>query len=321
MDTSASQVFIEDLKHFLTEPNAFRSVIILIVALLIAYWASRFLALGVVKIAQIVATRSDNESNELRATRLRQTETYLSIAVAVIRMVVVAIVGYFAWRMLSPFAGASSAANGIAAIGAGTFFALIAGQTVGIVLRDLTAGAVMITEGWYKIGDFVKVEPFGDVAGVVERFTLRATKLRALNGEVIWVHNQNISSVHITPKGVRTLAVDVFVRDKEKGTDAIKRVIRAIPKGKTMLARPLKITHTDQWGDNRWRITVTGQTAPGREWLIERFFVEAVNDLDANVEYKDRLLALPAMSRYADEAADRSFKRAVRVKQEEEHHK
>ena len=117
MDTSASQVFIEDLKHFLTEPNAFRSVIILIVALLIAYWASRFLALGVVKIAQIVATRSDNESNELRATRLRQTETYLSIAVAVIRMVVVAIVGYFAWRMLSPFAGASSAANGIAAIG------------------------------------------------------------------------------------------------------------------------------------------------------------------------------------------------------------
>ena len=216
------------------------------------------------------------------------------------------------------FASDNQAANGIAAIGAGTVFVVIAGQTIGLILRDLTTGSVMITEGWYKIGDFVKIEPFADVSGVVEQFNLRSTKLRALNGEIIWVHNQQVMAAHVTPKGVRTLAVDVFVRDKEKGLESIKKIISAIPKGKTMLAKPLKITETEEWGENRWRITVVGQTAPGREWLIEKFFVEAVLDLDDGKVGKDKLIALPPMPRYADEAANRHFKRAVRVQQEQE---
>jgi small conductance mechanosensitive channel len=176
----------------------------------------------------------------------------------------------------------------------------------------------MITEGWYKIGDFVKIEPFLDVSGVVERFTLRSTKLRSLNGEVIWIHNQQIQAAHVTPHGLRTLAVDIFVRDRDKGTEAIKKIISAIPKGKTMLAKPLRIVGTDEWGSNRWRITVLGQTAPGREWLIETFFVQAVINLDEGKKGSEKLLALPPMPRYADETAERQFKRAVRVKQEDD---
>lgn len=307
--------FFDDLEKLLLSPNAFRSVMILIVSLVIAYWLSKFLARALIRIAQAIAVRSDEESDELRATKLRQTETYLGVAAAVVRALVVVIVGYIAWRLLSPFS-ASSAANSIAAIGAGTFFALIAGQTLGIVLRDLTAGAVMITEGWYKVGDFVKFEPYGDVAGVVERFTLRSTRIRALNGEIIMIHNQNITGVHVTPRGLRTIAVDVFVRDKTRGTEVIKKIISAIPKGKTMLAKPLRITKTEEWGDNRWRITVIGQTAPGREWLIEKFFVEALIDSDTDKPAKERLLSFPPMPRNADQDADRRFRRAVRVVQE-----
>ena len=69
--------------------------------------------------------------------------------------------------MLSPFS-ATNMSSSAAAIGAGAFFVVIAGQTVGIILRDLTAGSIMITEGWFKIGDFIKIEPFWDVSGVVE---------------------------------------------------------------------------------------------------------------------------------------------------------
>lgn len=316
-NSSFPDSFIQDAYELFVLPNAFRSILILMIALVAAYWLSKFLARGIVRIAQAVAVRSDNESNELRATRLRQTETYLSIGVAFVRALVVAVVGYLAWRALSPFA-TNETANGAAAIGASAFFIVIAGQTIGLVLRDITTGSIMITEGWYKIGDFIKVEPFIDVAGVVERFTLRSTKLRALNGEIIWIHNQQIMAAHVTPHGVRTLAVDVFVRDKDKGIDAITKIISAIPKGKTMLAKPLKITETEEWGPSRWRITVTGQTAPGREWLIENFFVEAIKDLDDGKVGKDKLVALPPMPRYADEAANRHFKRAVRVQQEQE---
>jgi small conductance mechanosensitive channel len=318
-NNSGTSPFDEVIEWF-TTPNAFRSVVILIASLIIAYWLSRFLAQGMIRIAQIIAVRSDNESDDTRVMRLRQTETYLSIATAIVRAFAVLIVGFVAWQLLSPFAS-NGAVSSVAAIGAGTFFALIAGQTIGIVLRDLTAGAVMITEGWYKIGDFIKIEPYGDVSGVVERFTLRATRLRALNGEVIIVHNQTIMGVHVTPNGVRTIAVDVFVRDKERGTEAIKKIISAIPKGKTMLAKALRITKTEEWGENRWRITVVGQTAPGREWLIEKFFVEALVDLDTDKTGHDRLLVLPPMPRNADEMADKRFRRAVRVAQEHEHNR
>ena len=146
-NSSFPNSFIQDAYELFVLPNAFRSILILMIALVAAYWLSKFLARGIVRIAQAVAVRSDNESNELRATRLRQTETYLSIGVAFVRALVVAVVGYLAWRALSPFA-TNETANGAAAIGASAFFIVIAGQTIGLVLRDITTGSIMITEGW-----------------------------------------------------------------------------------------------------------------------------------------------------------------------------
>ena len=319
METNAEiSSVIDDLKEFLSSPNAFRSMIILLASLLAAYWLSRFLAKGLIFIAQKVGARSDTESDDARVTRLRQTETYLSIFIAVARTIVVVVVGYVAWILLSPTANGLSGSSGLAAIGAGALFALIAGQTIGIILRDLTAGAIMISEGWYKIGDYVKLEPYSDLTGVVERFTLRSTRIRSLNGELITVHNQNITGVRVAPHGLRTIAVDIFVRDKDRGISEIKRIIAAIPRGPTMLARPLRITGINKWGDNRWHITVAGQTAPGREWLIEKFFVDAVSSLDENKAPEKRLLALPPIPHNADETANKRFKRAVRVKKEQE---
>ena len=315
MDSAISTSVINDLKSLLVSPNAFRSLLVLVLSMIAAYWLSKFLARGF--IAQRIGRRSDNESDEARVTRLRQTETYLSVSIAIIRTLVVVSVGYIAWRILSPTAANSSTSGGLAAIGAGAMFALVAGQTIGIVLRDLTSSAIMISENWYKIGDFVKLDPFTDLSGVVERFTLTSTRIRALNGEVITVHNQNITGARVTPHGVRTIAVDIFVRDKRAGVTAIRRIIAAIPKGTMMLAHPLRITNIDKWGDERWRITVTGQTPPGREWLIDKFFVEAVSSLDDDKEKSERLLSLPPIPHTADETANRRFKRAVRVKKDQ----
>lgn len=303
----------DDFINFFTQPNALRSVVIFVLALVIAYWLSRFMAQAIVWVAQKIAVRSDSESNDTRVMRLRQMETYLSIATALVRAITVAIVGYIAWRALNPV-NSSTMSGSAAAIGAGAFFVVIAGQTVGIILRDLTAGSIMITEGWFKIGDFIKIEPFWDVSGVVERFTLRSTRIRSLSGEIVWVHNQHITGVHVTPRGVRTLAVEVFVVDKERGEKAIRQLIAAIPKGKTMLAKPLKIVATEKWENGVWRITVVGQTTPGRDWLIQDYFVEAVKALDKGKKRTERLLANAPFARFADPDAERKFNRAVRVK-------
>lgn len=303
----------QEISEFFTQPNAYRAVLILILSIAVTYWLSRFLAQGIVKVAQHVAVRGENETREERVILFRQVETYLSVTIAIVRAVVVAIVAYVAWRVLTPIGSANLGGSGAAAIGASAFFIVFAGQTLGMLLRDITAGATMIIEKWFTIGDYIKVEPFIDVTGVVERMTLRSTKLRSLNGEIVWIHNQQIQAVHVTPGALRTEAVDVFVHDRVAAEQAIDKVIAAMPTGPTMLARPLRIKYAERWGDDLWRITVVGQTAPGREWLIENYFVNALKAIDEGKKKSEKLLVYEPIARFADPVADSRFKRAIRV--------
>jgi small conductance mechanosensitive channel len=302
---------VQDIQKVLAEPNSFRSIVVLIISIIVVYWLSHFIAKAIIKFAQVVAVHADKESDDERQIRLRQVETYLSVTVAVVRVALVVGVGYVAWRMFSP-----ASTSSIAAIGAGTVFVVVAGQTVGILLRDITAGATMIIEKWFNVGDYIKVEPFVDAAGVVERFTLRSTRLRSLSGEIVWIHNQQMMAVHVTPRGVRTMAVDVFVRDRVLGERTIEKIINTVPVGTTLLARPLRIKYAERWDDELWRITVVGETPPGREWLIEKFFVNALKEIDEDKPKSERIFIHEPIARYADPEADRRFKRAVRVKRD-----
>lgn len=310
-----SESFFDGVKQMFIEQNALRSVLILVGSMLAAYWLSKFVARGTVWLAQQVASRGDKETDDQRNLHYRQAETYLSIAVAIIRVGIVGYVGYMTWNMLNPQTVSNQAANGLAAIGAGTIFVIFAGQTLGIILRDLTAGVTMIAEGWFHVGDYVQIDPYTDMAGVVERFTLRSTRIRALNGEIIWVHNQHILGVRVTPRGVRTIAVEIFIKNKDRGLQAVQSLIDAIPLGKTMLAKPLVIDSVEKWAGESWHLTVTGQTAPGREWLIQEYFFGAVKSLDENNEDGIALLAHPPLVHMADQTADKRFRRAVRVSQ------
>jgi small conductance mechanosensitive channel len=309
---------MREITRFFSEPNAYRSVLILVGTMVVTYWLSHFLAKAIIHIAQAVAKRTDNESDEDRLMRLRQVETYLSVTVAIVRVVAVAIVGYIAWQIISPSTTGGIANSGIAAIGAGTIFVVVAGQTLGIILRDVTAGAVMIIERWFNVGDFIKIEPFIDVSGVVEAMTLRSTRIRSLSGEIIWVHNQQIQGVHVTPRGVRTMAVDIFVRDRVEGERAIGKIINTVPTGTMMMARPLRIKYAERWDDDLWRITVVGETPPGREWLVEKYFVNALKEIDEDKKRADRIIVHEPIARYADSIADSRFKRAVRVNKDKE---
>ena len=90
-----------EIQYFFSQANAFRSLLILSLSIAIAYFASKYLARAIIKLAQIVSTHTDKESNEEKHIRLRQIETYLSVAVAGVRAVVVAVVAYVTWRSLT----------------------------------------------------------------------------------------------------------------------------------------------------------------------------------------------------------------------------
>lgn len=289
------------------QPNALRSVLFLIFAMIAAYWFSKIIALVIIRIAQFVAVSSDAADNAERQIRLRRVETYLSVTIALIRAIIVGVVAFYVWRLISPAATTSTAA-----IGASAFFIVLAGGTIGMVLRDITAGSAMIIEQWFHVGDYIRVEPFLDVTGVVERMTLRSTRLRSLNGEVVWLHNQHIHGVKVTQRGVRTIAVDIFVNNEKVGQNLVSKVIDTMPVGTMKVVKKPKVDRVEQWGDKLFLITVIAETAPGREWLMEDYFIQSLKDLDSRRKGPTTLVR-PPIARFADPEAERSFKRAVKM--------
>lgn len=301
---------IDEVSEFFSAPSILRSVLLLVVSLIFAFFVSRWLARIIIHFAQFIALRSDTTTDEIKAIKLRRVETYLSVSIALVRVLAVVVIGILTWNLLSPTARDNSS---VAAIGASAFFIVLAGGTIGSLLRDITAGATMIAESWFNVGDHIKVEPFIDVAGVVQRVTLRSTKLRALNGEVIWLHNQHIQGVHVTPRGIRNMTVDVLINNEEKGLKLINKVASTIPVQTTLLVKKLRVGPAQPWGDAMWRVRISGGTPPGREWLIEDFFVNLL--IEEDKKYKHRIIVHKPMPHYSDPETEKNFRRAVRAEQ------
>jgi moderate conductance mechanosensitive channel len=301
----------QTLNEWFGENEPLKLLFVLFVTAIVAYWLSKFVANSIIWIAKKIAGESEVASTEERFVQLRRIETYLSVTVALVRFGVVVAAVFLAWLVLAD--EQSSNANAATAIGAGAIFAVLAGATIGPLLRDITSGATMIIERWFDVGDFVQIEPFGNVKGVVERLTLRSTRIRNISGEVIWLHNQHIQGVRVTPRGLRTLAVDIFVNNADQAKKTIDQLLKTLRAGPTMLATPLHIVESEELASDFWRITIVGQTAPGREWLIEDFFVNALKSADKR--NPNFTIIYGPLVRYADEEAERRFRRAVRVQQ------
>lgn len=305
METAFLQEPLQELRDFITQPNAVRSLLILALSLVLAFFLSKLAAHYLIKLTRVISEKSDNSPDPEKALRLRRTETFMSVLIAAVRVLIVLVVGYVVWRILSP-----ASSSGVATIGAGALFIVLAGATLGSLLRDITVGSAMITERWYNVGDFIRVEPFLDVSGVVERVTLRSTRIRSLNGEVIWMHNQHMQAVKVTPYGVRTLEVDLLCSDEKQAIKLIEHAIKTIPSSRMTIAGGLKIVLSEKWEDGLWHFVVRGKTPPGREWLIEDYFVKAIKRFDEQYKPKQILVHDPIV-RFADPDMEKSFKRAV----------
>jgi small conductance mechanosensitive channel len=66
------------------------------------------------------------------------------------------------------------------------------------IVQDLLAGFFVVAERQYGFGDLIRISPLGDsggVLGTVEEVTLRVTRLRTVNGEVVFIPNGQIVQV------------------------------------------------------------------------------------------------------------------------------
>jgi hypothetical protein len=280
------------------------SLLILLTSILAALILGRVIATSLRNVVAVIGKRADKSQNLRTVNRLRRYETILVLCIASIRSILVLFAIYFWWAYIHP----SGQAPGI--IGASALLIIVVGGALGPPLRDIAAGSLMMAEHWYGVGDHIRVEPFADMQGVVERISLRSTRIRGLNGEIMWVNNQYVQGVRLAPKGIRTMALEMFVDDLAAGEKLIEKTNKRLPTGPLLITTPLTIISNEKVGDKLWQITAIGETAAGREWLIEQSAVELIKWMDE--QSKMPVLAHGPLSRYADSEAERRYIRTIK---------
>ncbi len=302
-DGHALQQVSDTLERISASFFSAESLLALAVFLAVSIALGRLLAAVLRKIVVAIGIRADKLDDLRAVNRLRRYETILVLSIAIIRTLLVLFALYSWWIFIHPNQQPT------ALIGASALLAIIIGGALSPTLRDISAGSVMMAEQWYAVGDYVRFEPFLEMQGVVERVTLRSTRVRGLNGEVIWINNQSIQAVRITPKGIRTLAIELFVKDLDKGLELVESTNRRLPGGDLLVVNPLNVMTSDKVCDGLWHITAIAETAPGREWLIEKYALDVMKEMDETK--KLGLLASEPIARNADSDAERRFARAV----------
>lgn len=280
------------------------SLIVFIISVAVALVLGRIIAALLRRLVRTIGRKADESDNLSTVNRLRRYETFLVLSIAIIKSLLFLFAVYFWWSYTHP------SGRPTALIGASALAVILISGVLGPILRDLATGSFMMAEQWYGVGDYIKIEPFADMEGVVEQVTLRSTRIRTLSGEVIWLNNQNIQGVRLTPKGIRTLALEIFVDDEEAGHKLIERANKRLPMGPLLIVTPLTVVSSEKVGEKLWHITAIGETAPGREWLLEKSAVDLIQELDE--KNAKQIIAHGPLFRYADPQAEMSFRRTIK---------
>jgi small-conductance mechanosensitive channel len=274
---------------------------IVIVALFFGAWllarASAFVALRVLVWNDRRHAETDLETGGKMAI-LKRRETLVTFIRAGITYV-----GFTAAAVLS-VSQLIGGVDRLTALAGASFLFILAGFAIQRVLTDVIAGLVMFGERWYSLGDNIYI-PGHELQGVVEDVSLRHTRLRTLDGEVIHIHNSQIPAVRVFPHGSKELMLEVFVSDQEAAVEMIDSVASILPEGPTTFVRRPRIDRVDELSDSLFRIGVRAAVPPGREWLVDGFFADLLRE-----RAEPGLIAHGPVTLSVDESAVRSYARA-----------
>lgn len=160
----------------------------------------------------------------------------------------------------------------------------LVGVVVGLgaqnVLKDYLAGILIIMENQFRVGDIVSMSAgLGTpVSGVVEDISIRATRLRDMDGNLHIVPNGSAGIV--TNLSFKFANVNVSVRvNYDADIDKIERVINEL--GENMAhdeawaqntIEPIKFLRINSFDDSGMTIIALGKTRPAAQWDIAGAF-------------------------------------------------
>ena len=272
-----------------------------IILLFAAAWAvSRLSAIVARRVMAWSDRRHRTPSGDLSAkiVELKRRET----SVAVIRTGIAYIA--FAAALVLTAAQVTGGFDRLTAVAGASFILILVGFSAQRMLMDIIAGFNMFVEHWYSVGDTIAI-PMLEVQGIVEDLSLRRTKLRSLDGEVINIHNSQIAAVRVLPGGVKEFDVELVASNREAAELLVEHVGAILPEGPTTFIRRPVIHQVDDLAPGLVRLRMRAAVAPGREWLVHGFYTDLLKE-----RADKHLIVHGPVVLTVDDKVERSFVRA-----------
>jgi small-conductance mechanosensitive channel len=272
-----------------------------IILLFAAAWAvSRLSAIVARRVMAWSDQRHRTPSGDLSAkiVELKRRET----SVAVIRTGIAYIA--FATALVLTAAQLTGGFGRLTAVAGASFILILVGFSAQRMLMDIIAGFNMFVEHWYSVGDTIAI-PMLEVQGIVEDLSLRRTKLRSLDGEVINIHNSQIAAVRVLPGGVKEFDVELVASSREAAEVLVEHVGAILPEGPTTFIRRPVIHQVDDLAPGLVRLRMRAAVAPGREWLVHGFYTDLLKE-----RADKHLIVHGPVVLTVDDKVERSFARA-----------
>jgi moderate conductance mechanosensitive channel len=147
------------------------------------------------------------------------------------------------------------------------------------IVGDVLAGFFIITERQYGFGDVVSIQVVGggDPAdGTVEDVTLRVTRVRSANGEVVTVPNGQIVKVVNLSRDWARAVIDVPV-PSDADVNRVNEILRAVgreafrdPAMRPLLLDPPTVMGVESLGLDEVNVRVVARTLPGKQFEVGR---------------------------------------------------
>ncbi len=175
------------------------------------------------------------------------------------------------------------------------------------LIRDIISGIFILFEDQYHINHVIKVN---NVAGLVEKITLRITVLRDLDGSAIFIPNGEIKTVINLTKEWSRAVFDIAIAYKENVDQVIAVIkelgqeIRKDPYFGKLILEDLEMLGVDGFGDSSVNLKFTIKTIPIKQWEVAREFRRRLkNRFDAlGIE-----IPFPHRTLYLGTGADNDF--------------
>jgi small conductance mechanosensitive channel len=141
------------------------------------------------------------------------------------------------------------------------------------LIKDFISGLLILLENQYAVGDSIVV---GAVSGQVERITLRATQVRALNGDLFVVPNGEVRVLANQTRDWAQVVIDVGVayeEDLDRALTILEESVFAFAQDPTfesdLLELP-KVLGANSLGDSAVMVRIVAKTQAGKQWAIGR---------------------------------------------------